>query len=128
MGVADGEIPDHIKDVRKCDIWGIGVVLWEFLAGLPLWKEARKEIKIYNDMLRAGGFKEWFGLLTQMPQNRHFPEFVPADAVDLMDQIFRHDPDKRISIDGILSHPFLEYTKVNPPKKQLSISPPQRQI
>jgi len=97
----------NIPDARNADIWPIGVMLWECLAGLPLWKEAKRDVKIYSDMLRAKSFKEWFRLLCTMPQNKHFPEFVPKSAVDLLDKIFRNNPAKRADIETILAHPFL---------------------
>lgn len=98
----------NIQNARSADIWPVGIMLWECLAGLPLWKEAKPDVKIYNEMLKAGSFKEWFDQLCSLDQNRHFPQFVPRQAADLLDGIFRPDPNRRYSIERILAHDFLK--------------------
>jgi len=98
----------NIQNARIADIWPVGIMLWECLAGLPLWKEAKPEVKIYNEMLKAGSFKKWFDQLCKMDQNRHFPQFVPSEAADLLDGIFRQNPAERSTIEEILAHDFLK--------------------
>jgi len=98
----------NIHNARIADIWPVGIMLWECLAGLPLWKEAKAEVKIYNEMLKAGSFKRWFDQLCKMDQNRHFPQFVPSEAADLLDGIFRQNPAERSTIEEILAHDFLK--------------------
>jgi len=98
----------NIQNARNADIWPIGIMLWECLAGLPLWKEAKPEVKIYKEMLLAGSFRKWFDKLCNLPQNRHFPQFVPTQAADLLDGIFRPIPQERLSIENILAHDFLK--------------------
>jgi len=104
----------HIDNSRNADIWPIGVMLWECLAGLPLWKEARPSVSTYREMVKSGSFRRWFKNLCTKRENRHFGHFVPPDAVDLMNNIFRPDPTKRLNIEQILNHVFLKHQKPDP--------------
>jgi len=97
-----------MQDARNADIWPIGVMLWECLTGMPLWKEAvERTTKPYREMRKSKGFKRWFNRLCSLKQNQNFSQFVPKDAIDMLDKIFAYEPNRRLSIDNMVKHKFL---------------------
>jgi len=102
------ESRQNIQDARNADIWPIGVMLWECLTGMPLWKEARRTTSTYMEMIKSGGFKRWFKKLCNLPRNRNFSQFVPSEAVDMLNEIFSPNADSRLTIDQMVKHKFLE--------------------
>lgn len=74
----------------KVDIWSLGVVLFALLSGfLPF--EDPDTGELYKKILSA---------------DYCLPEYVSADASDLIAKILTTDPDKRISISEIREHPW----------------------
>ena len=64
------------------DLWSCGVILFALLAGCLPFEDANTS-NLYKKILSA---------------DFEIPEFVSADAQDLIHQILTTDPEKRISI------------------------------
>lgn len=76
----------------EIDIWSSGVVLYALICiSSPF--DADNNTALFNK-IRTGRFK--------------IPHFVSPDARDLLQQILQVDPNKRIKLDGVKKHRWLE--------------------
>lgn len=97
----------HAFNPLLSDRWAVGIMLFILSSGLPpmhVATEADTNFKILKDKGVAGLLVDWFA----SPEDP-FP-WDPAsrpELVDLLDRILRVDPEDRISISGILSHPWM---------------------
>ncbi|KAI1714599.1 protein kinase domain-containing protein [Ditylenchus destructor] len=112
----------------KADVWSVGCILAELLTGKVLFpgSEAMEQYRLIINlcgsperdlmdkveqqnspamrmvMERMGGYA----------QRKNFREFfrqpIPDDAVDLLNKILMLDPDKRISVEEALQHPYMK--------------------
>jgi len=76
---------------EKVDYWCIGILLYEFLVGSAPFEAADNEAtyrKIIHDEVK-------------------FPDYVSAEARDLVEQLLQKDPSKRISLDEAIKHPWI---------------------
>jgi len=99
---------DSLTDARIADLWPIGVMIWESLTGIPLWEQPVESSNTYSAILKKGGFKFWFAAVSKKPANRNISKFVPEDAVELLNQIFNSDPNKRLTIEHTIDDKFLK--------------------
>ncbi|GMI81989.1 CBL-interacting protein kinase 25, SNF1-RELATED PROTEIN KINASE 3.25 [Hibiscus trionum] len=77
-------------DGAKADIWSCGVILFVLLAGyLPF--QAENLMKMYRKVFKA---------------EYEFPPWVSNDARRLISKLLVPDPEKRISIPGIITNPW----------------------
>ena len=90
------EIINNTGHDEKIDIWCIGVLMFELLTGLPPW--AGDDITTLKHNISR--------LKINWPKN------MDPDARDLISQILRYIPEERISLRGMLMHPF--FTKYFP--------------
>ncbi|GAV71434.1 Pkinase domain-containing protein/NAF domain-containing protein [Cephalotus follicularis] len=84
-------------DGAKADIWSCGVILFVLLAGyLPFQDE--NMMKMYKKVLRA---------------QFEFPPWISTDARRLISKLLVADPEKRITIPGIMQNPWFRkgYTR-----------------
>jgi len=72
-------------------------------------------------MMNKNGFKIWFRKYVQNPANDHLPYFVPDEAVDLLDRIFKLERE-RISVDGALNHVFLRGIEGGPARTSVDLN------
>ena len=73
------------------DIWSIGVLLFEFLAGYPPFNSIDINL-IYNNIKDC---------------NFYYPCNFPEKAKDLINKILVINPNERLSLTKILEHPFI---------------------
>ena len=73
------------------DIWSIGVLLFEFLAGYPPFNSIDINL-IYNNIKKC---------------DFHYPCNFPEKAKDLINKILTINPNERLSLIKILEHPFI---------------------
>merc|ERR1711865_734698 len=79
---------DHDASV---DIWSLGVLTFEFLCGSPPF-EAKGHSETYRRIAKV---------------DLHFPAHVSAEARDLISKLLVKDPKRRLSLDGVLQHPWI---------------------
>lgn len=95
FGTIDYIAPEVIKYEKytvKIDIWSLGVVLYELLTlQLPFYHKSRNKTKknICNAKIK-------------------FPSSLDEEAKDLLSQMLERNPEKRISLEGILEHPWMK--------------------
>lgn len=80
------------NDGQKSDIWSLGILLYVMLNGKVPWTS--KNQKQFIEEIRNA--------------NVFLPFSMSEDARDLLSKIIVKDADKRISIDQILEHPWLQ--------------------
>jgi aurora kinase len=73
------------------DIWSLGVLTYEFLCGSPPF-EAKGHSETYRRIAKV---------------DLHFPAHVSAEARDLISKLLVKDPKRRLSLDSVLSHPWI---------------------
>jgi serine/threonine protein kinase len=105
---------------KGVDWWGLGVLLWEFLTGLPPFY-AQNVQRMY-DLIRM--------------QQLVFPPHFSKDARSLLSRLLERDPNKRLGnapgedLEAIQSHPFfsgidwdaLAFREVEPPWKPSNLT------
>jgi len=90
------EIINNTGHDEKIDIWCIGVLMFELLTGVPPWKGDDITTLKYN--------------ISRLKIN--WQKNMDPDAVDLISKILRYIPEERITLRGMLMHPF--FTKFFP--------------
>lgn len=78
-------------DGKKADIWSLGVMLYVMLVGQVPFKSRHVKI-LYESIVN----KEY-----------NIPDYVPKDAKDLIEKMLVLEPEKRIEMNDILSHPWI---------------------
>ena len=77
----------------RCDIFGIGLLIYEVVTGIPAFK--------------AKNIKELYELIKQNKINFNAPG-LEGDIKDLLQKILVKDPDQRYNLDDIKNHPFFK--------------------
>jgi calcium-dependent protein kinase len=92
---------------EKCDIWSIGVILYILLSGRPPFdgkddKEIIKKVRMgqYETSCNHSFFNS---LLLIAPEFK----YVSREALDLLKKMLTYDPDRRISAEEALKHPWI---------------------
>jgi serine/threonine protein kinase len=79
------------------DIWSAGCLLFIMLIGVPPY-ETSSEVDVRFRYLISGNVASLLA---------HWNAKIDPDATDLLNGIFKLNPEERLSIDGILNHPWL---------------------
>ncbi|XP_077982536.1 aurora kinase C-like [Glandiceps talaboti] len=76
---------------EKVDLWSLGVLCYEFLVGKPPFE--------------AEGHSETYRKISKV--DFRYPPHVSEGARDLISKLLRHNPAMRLSLDGVLHHPWI---------------------
>jgi len=93
-GTLDYLAPEMIEGQQhgeSVDIWGLGVLMYEFLVGRPPF-EAAGQHETYNRIMKA---------------DLSIPAHVSDTARDLLQQLLVKDPKRRIPFHQVLAHPWI---------------------
>ena len=101
------EIINNMGHDEHVDIWCIGVLLFELLAGRPPFV-GETEQSIKSNIIKM---------------KINWPNNIDSDAADLISKILKYNPDERISLEQMLLHPF--FTKFFPNAYSSLIKPDQ---
>jgi len=84
----EGQDYDH-----RVDIWCVGVLMYEFLTGGPPFESPSRDPQDTYRRIRLASIA--------------YPEFMSPTAKDLISKILIRDPDKRLTLKQIASHPWI---------------------
>lgn len=87
--------PETISGKRfgpQSDLWAIGCILYVMLVGSPPFESSSVHQTLQR--IKNGTFNT--------------PSYLSRDASDLISRLLTYDPKKRITIDEVLTHPFLK--------------------
>ncbi|XP_066957213.1 aurora kinase A-like [Macrobrachium rosenbergii] len=91
---------------EKVDIWSLGVLCYEFLAGKPSF-EAKSHTETFRRIARV---------------DIRFPTHFSEESKDLICRMLRYNPKHRLSFDAIMEHPWINthYDASAPPPNPCS--------
>ncbi|XP_064103586.1 aurora kinase A-like [Macrobrachium nipponense] len=91
---------------EKVDIWSLGVLCYEFLAGKPSF-EAKSHTETFRRIARV---------------DIRFPTHFSSESKDLICRMLRYNPKDRLSFDAIMEHPWINihYDASAPPPNPCS--------
>jgi serine/threonine protein kinase len=85
------EMVENVKHDYSVDVWGLGVLAYEFLVGKPPFEDASRK-NTYRKIQQAEVV---------------FPDYLSKQAVSLIRGLLQKDPKKRMSLDDVLRHPWI---------------------
>jgi len=85
------EMVDGNSHDENVDLWSLGVLCFEFLVGKPPF-ETESHSATYRRILSV---------------DIQWPSQFPPGARDLVTKLLRREPKERLSLDGVLSHPWI---------------------
>jgi serine/threonine protein kinase len=99
---SSGRIPIPL-DLKAVDIWALGVIFYQVLAGRSPWNcnmNSDKEVADCLKRIKDSGFDD---IYVPLPNTVHL---YHRDAEDLLRHMLEIDPSKRYTIDQVASHRF----------------------
>ncbi|VDB91791.1 unnamed protein product [Peniophora sp. CBMAI 1063] len=88
------EMVEHKDHNEKVDHWALGVLTYEFLVGKPPFEDLEGG--------QWGTYKKISRVNFNFPRDRVTPE-----ARDLITKLLRYDPDERLPLADVLTHPWI---------------------
>ncbi|VDM44038.1 unnamed protein product [Toxocara canis] len=80
-----------VLSISRVDLWSLGVLCYEFLVGRPPF-ESKTSSETYKLILKV---------------RYDFPPYVSGDARDLISKLLRRRPEERLSLKGVMQHPWI---------------------
>eukprot|EP00124_Ichthyophonus_hoferi_P000623 Ihof_evm16s24 gene=Ihof_evmTU16s24 len=109
---------------QAIDVWAAGCIFGELLLRKPLFpgRDYIHQIQLITETLGTPSMEDIAGIqsdkarryLMSLPVkkavdfNQHFGKFFNPSAIDLLKQMLAFDPDKRITCEQALAHPYFE--------------------
>ena len=88
-----------VYDAKKADVWSLGIVLFIMMTGVP-----PLELPMTSDE-RFLLIKE--GQLTEILRQWQMLSYFSKDCLDLLSKMLCVEPEKRISLEQVLEHPWI---------------------
>ena len=85
------EMVENQAHNEKVDLWALGVLAFEFLVGSAPFTGAN-DATTYRRIAKI---------------DLRIPDYISPDARDMIERLLQHDPEKRLSLDKVLVHPWL---------------------
>ncbi|KAI7862388.1 mitogen-activated protein kinase [Spinellus fusiger] len=118
------EIMLTFKEYTKAiDVWSVGCILAEMLSGKPLFpgRDYHHQLTLILDVLGTPTMDDFYGIKSRgardyirslpfkkrIPFSKLFPD-ASAQAVDLLEKLLSFNPERRITVEEALRHPYLE--------------------
>lgn len=79
----------------RVDLWCLGVLTYEFCVGNPPFESERHQDTY--ERIRAVDIK--------------FPEYLSSEVIDLISNLLKKEPSQRMSLNEVLTHPWVEKYK-----------------
>ncbi|KAK3825136.1 MAG: kinase-like domain-containing protein [Benniella sp.] len=96
-GTLDYLAPEMVEGVghsNQVDLWSLGILCYEFLVGNP-------PFEVLDEDTREPTYQRIVSVDLDIPQ------YVSADAKDLILKLLRYKPEERLALDRVLLHPWI---------------------
>ncbi|ORX74659.1 kinase-like protein [Linderina pennispora] len=74
------------------DLWSLGVLMYEFLVGVPPFEDLQSHKATYRRIARV---------------DLHIPPYVSPDAADLITRLLQYESTNRLPLKDVLRHPWI---------------------
>lgn len=108
-GVLEYTPPEFIKhktNTKVSDWWRLGILVYEFCAGLPPIRGGQESVETDPDAIKNAVFDQIVDESFQIK----FPPFATAETIDLVQRLLQRNPAQRLGAQGgaaeIKAHPF----------------------
>jgi serine/threonine protein kinase len=101
-------VEGHAHD-ETVDIWSLGVLLYEFLVGRPPFETPSQQ--------------ETYERIRTVTIDWPPTTVVPPEARDLISRLLVREPTKRLSLDGVMAHPWIRANATPRPEHQFTAAP-----
>ncbi|RKP01096.1 hypothetical protein CXG81DRAFT_12409 [Caulochytrium protostelioides] len=78
---------------EKVDLWSLGILCYEFLVGVPPFEDPSSYRATYKRIARV---------------DLQFPDYLSADARDLISRLLIYTPEDRLPLSQVLQHPWIQ--------------------
>ncbi|KAJ1978398.1 mitogen activated protein kinase [Dimargaris verticillata] len=117
------EIMLSFKEYTKAiDVWSVGCILAEMLSSKPLFpgRDYNHQLSLILDVLGTPTMEDFYAIKSQRARDyirslpfkkkQSFQSLFPnasANAIDMLEQLLTFNPDKRITAEEALKHPYV---------------------
>ncbi|KAJ3019114.1 UNVERIFIED_CONTAM: spindle assembly checkpoint kinase, partial [Siphonaria sp. JEL0065] len=86
------EMVEGKEHTDAVDLWSLGVLCYEFLVGVPPFED-------------RSSFKATYRRIAKV--DLKIPDFLSKEAGDLITRLLQYQPDKRIPLENVMTHPWI---------------------
>ncbi|KAJ2158412.1 spindle assembly checkpoint kinase [Coemansia sp. RSA 552] len=77
---------------RSVDLWSLGVLMYEFLVGVPPFEDLQSHKATYRRIAKV---------------DLHIPPYVSPEAANLITRLLQYDGERRLPLSEVLRHPWI---------------------
>ncbi|KAJ3357100.1 spindle assembly checkpoint kinase [Entophlyctis luteolus] len=86
------EMVEGREHTDAVDLWSLGVLCYEFLVGVPPFEDRSSYKATYRKIMKV---------------DLKIPAFLSQDAGDLITKLLQYQPDRRMPLEKVMSHPWI---------------------